>query len=113
VKISFTGKIGSNRIVVAVMDGLFMGIDSYFVSTLVGQIIRKVCLQFDYIEFHKKDPEKLGIEEYLKAIVKDCLKNSGNGNQLMLEKRELLTTLVILLIDMLDNKVLYWPLVTG
>ena len=38
----FIGEIGSDKILCAVMDGCTMATDSYFVSTLVGKLLRKI-----------------------------------------------------------------------
>ncbi len=95
----FIGEIGDNKTVCAVMDGCTMGIDSYFVSTLVGKLLRKITKAQGYKEFYGKekcnDPD-----ECLKSILKELFKELViTSNQLMLGQKELLSTLILLLID--------------
>lgn len=101
----FSHNIGDTKLLCGVMDGCTMGIDSYFISTLTGKLLRKVAKQFDHIAFYKKDAGPEDIEAYLTAIVKELFKELKLArNQLMLEERELLTTLIILLVDKQEDK---------
>jgi transposase-like protein len=52
-----TKKIGSDKILCAVMDGCSTAMESQFASTLIGKILRKICIEKD-----------------LKSIVKDLFK---------------------------------------
>lgn len=95
----FIGNIGSDKTLCAVMDGCTMGTDSYFVSTLVGKLLRKITIERDYQAFYNTTPDD-DIDQYLKSIIRDLFKELNvAANQLMLEKRELLTTLIMLLVD--------------
>jgi len=78
------------------MDGCTMGADSYFASTLVGKLLRKVCKAKAYKElYHRGEVASAG--ENLKSIVKDLFAELVIAkNQLMLERNELLTTLILL-----------------
>lgn len=81
------------------MDGCTMGTDSYFVATLVGKLLRKITVERDYQAFYKTEPAR-NIDLYLKSILKDLFRELNiTANQLMLDKRELLTTLILLLVD--------------
>jgi hypothetical protein len=95
----YVGEIGDDIVLCAVMDGCTMATDSYFASTLVGKLLRKITKEKSYKEF-------LGFEsfhtpeKYLKAILAELFKElSLIKNQLMLDTSELLTTLIITLID--------------
>jgi len=100
----FTHNIGDNKLLCAVMDGCTMGVDSYFVSTLTGKLLRKIARQFDHLEFYKKGVPG-DINDNLKTILKELFKELKQArNQLMLEERELLTTLIILLVDVREDK---------
>ncbi|RFS17851.1 protein phosphatase 2C domain-containing protein [Emticicia sp. C21] len=95
----FVGKIGDDMVVCAVMDGCTMATDSYFASTLVGKLLRKITKEKSYKAFYGLDSYTTP-ESYLKAILADLFNElSFIRNQLMLETAELLTTLVIMLVD--------------
>ena len=49
-----THKIGNHKLLIAVMDGCSMGIESHFASTLIAKILKKLALEFYYLEFAKK-----------------------------------------------------------
>lgn len=85
------------------MDGCTMGTDSYLASTLVGKLLRKIAKEKSYKELY-------GLESYtdpdqcLLSILKDLFKELNLAkNQLALEKNELLTTLLLLLVDTQQN----------
>ncbi|TGE28492.1 protein phosphatase 2C domain-containing protein [Hymenobacter metallicola] len=95
----FVGNIGSDKILCAVMDGCTMATDSYFVSTLVGKILRKIAKEKGYRELYKLDT-KTDIDACLKSVVASLFKELNIAKeQLMLERNELLTTLIILIFD--------------
>ena len=99
----FIGGIGDDKILCAVMDGCTMGIDSYFVSTLTGKLLRKIVKEKGYKELYKLE-SRTDIEDYLKSIIKELFKElTITKNQLMLDQKELLTTLIILLVDKKEN----------
>ncbi|RZK27449.1 MAG: stage II sporulation protein E (SpoIIE), partial [Hymenobacter sp.] len=93
-------EIGDNKIICAVMDGCTMATDSYFASTLVGKLLRKIAKEKSYQELY--EPATFGsLDDYLKAVLKDLFGELRQlQNQLMLDERELLTTLVLLLLDL-------------
>ncbi len=100
----FTYNIANDKIVCAVMDGCTMGADSYFASTLVGRLLRKVCKVKAYKQLYGLEKDE-SLDEYLKGIMKELFSELvAAKNQLMLERNELLTTLIIMLFDSRANK---------
>jgi hypothetical protein len=73
--------------------------DSYLISTLVGKLLRKIVKEKGYKELYKLEVFD-DIDNYLKSIVKELFKELNIiKNQLMLDRNELLTTLILLLVD--------------
>ncbi|REG91127.1 protein phosphatase 2C domain-containing protein [Flavobacterium aquicola] len=96
----YIGEYGKNKILCAVMDGCTTALESHFASTLVGKILKKICIEKGYIEFVEQNDLQLNVEENLKTILRDLLNELKIvKNQLMLDSKELLTTLIILLFD--------------
>lgn len=96
----YIGEYGKNKIICAVMDGCTTALESHFASTLVGKILKKICVEKGYKEFVEQDGISLNIEENLKLILRDLLNELKIvKNQLMIDSKELLTTLIILLFD--------------
>ncbi len=97
-------KIGIDKTLCAVMDGCTNGIDSYFTSTLVGKLLRKISKQIGYKEFYNLE-KFTTIENCLKTILEELFKELNIvKNQLLLDRNELLTTLIILLYDKKSNE---------
>jgi serine/threonine protein phosphatase PrpC len=95
----FTGTIGSDKLLCAVMDGCTNGTDCYFISTLVGKLLRKIAKEKSYRELYEPAQSE-DIEDSLKSVLKDLFSELKQlKNQLMLEPNELLTTLILLLYD--------------
>ena len=95
----FVGSVGHDQLLCAVLDGCTMGIDSYFVSTLAGKLLRKIAKEKEYEAFYNAAPA-VGLESSLKAIVRDLFRElTVARSHLMLEQKELLTTLLLLLLD--------------
>jgi hypothetical protein len=95
----FAGEIGLDQMLCAVMDGCTMGTDSYFISTLVGKLLRKIALEKNY-------KLQYGIETFtsadscLRAICVELFAALNKANSLlMLDRNELLTTLILLLVN--------------
>ena len=98
-------EIGSDKILCAVMDGCTMAIDSYFASTVVGKILRKISKTKGYKELYGLEAAFSTIDDYLKSILEELFKELNIIKcQLMLEQNELLTTLIILLVDKISNQ---------
>lgn len=91
-------KIGSEKIVCAVMDGCSTAMDSHFASTLTGKILRKIIIEMGYKALYDKDKQNL--DEELKEIVKGLFEElKFVKNHLMLDEKELLATLILLVYD--------------
>ncbi|UOQ71050.1 protein phosphatase 2C domain-containing protein [Hymenobacter cellulosilyticus] len=100
----FVGDIGPDKVLCAVMDGCTMATDSYFVSTLVGKILRKIAKEKGYQELYQSSTE-INVDGYLKSVVASLFMELNIvKNQLMLERNELLTTLIIMLFDRSNQK---------
>lgn len=101
----YIGEYGKNKILCAVMDGCTTALESHFASTLVGKILKKICIEKGYKEFIEQNNLQLSIEENLKSILRDLLNELKIvKNQLMLDSKELLTTLIIMLFDKNNEK---------
>jgi len=94
-------EIGNDHLIAAVMDGCSMGEESYFAATLVGKILRKIAKEIGYRAFFEKQDlvTKLVLKDIFKRLFRELqlLKN-----QLQLEIEELLTTIVLLVLDKKD-----------
>lgn len=100
----FCGDIGNDKVLCAVMDGCTMAIDSYFASTLVGKLLRKITIEKGYRELYNLEQTFENIDCHLKSILNELFKELVvTKNQLMLDKKELLTTLIILVLDKKEN----------
>lgn len=96
----FVGEYGKNKILCTVMDGCTTALESQFASLLVGKILKKICTEKGYREFIEKEVKSITPEENLKCILKDVLNELRLiQNQLMMDQKELLTTLILLLFD--------------
>lgn len=96
----FIGDIDANKTICAVMDGCTMATDSYFVSTLIGKLLRKIVKERSYKDFYYPDSSLQHLDNYLKNILQDLFKELNLvKNLLMLDRKELLSTLIILLLD--------------
>ncbi|MBO9694309.1 protein phosphatase 2C domain-containing protein [Chryseobacterium sp.] len=92
-------RIGSEKIVCAVMDGCSTAMDSHFASTLTGKILRKIIVEMGYKALYEKDNQQ-NLDEELKDIVKGLFEElKFVKNHLMLDEKELLTTLILLVYD--------------
>lgn len=100
-----TKNIGNNKILCAVMDGCSTAMDSHFASTLIGKVLRKIAIEIGYKELYESNNNLTDIDAELKSIVKDVFKEFISlKNQLMLDEKELLSTLTILLYNKKENK---------
>lgn len=95
--------VGDGKLLCAVMDGCTMATESYFASTLIGKILRKIAEEISYRSFIEKREKETGelLEEILKRLffeLKDV------KNYLFLKTHELLSTLLISVIDIENRK---------
>jgi hypothetical protein len=82
------------------MDGCTMGEDSYFVSTLVGKLLRKIATQRSYQEFYSHSQKSSTVSDELREVLKELMLELGQiKNRLLLDRNELLSTLILLIYD--------------
>lgn len=92
-------ELDSGKKLIAVMDGCTMGDNSVFASILVGKILKNISKKYYYQHFRDawRDHD---LKTYLKEILRELVTELKQvKNQLGLETSELLTTLVIGIID--------------
>ena len=91
-----TEELINERLLLAVMDGCTMGKESSFASMLVGKILRKIVKERLFLNLS----EATLIEEQ-KAILKSIFEHLRESkNLLLLDKEEMLTTLILMIVDM-------------
>ncbi len=91
-------QITSNIRLIAVMDGCTMGTESVFASMLIGKILLNISKKLFYEDFITKETKVLPAE--LRAIMQNLFNELKSiKNQLGLETNELLSTLIIGLVD--------------
>ncbi|WP_299605589.1 protein phosphatase 2C domain-containing protein [uncultured Aquimarina sp.] len=90
--------VSTNRFIVAVMDGCTMGKESVFASMLIGKILRNIAKEEFYKDFLNNNTKELQLclQEILKKLF---LQLKTIKNNLGLETEELLSTLIIGVID--------------
>lgn len=94
----FHDYIGTDRLLCAVMDGCTMGTDSYLVATLVGKLLRKIVKERHYLAFIQ--PSEQPLSQQLKSIIQQLFNELKLvKNQLQLKQREMLTTIIVFLLD--------------
>lgn len=96
-------RIGTNERLIAVLDGCTMGTESVFASMLFGKILRKIAKNKFYEEFVTEEPQELKtkLKEVIKALILDTKELK---NQLGLETNELLSTLIVGIIETKESK---------
>ncbi|MCJ7935027.1 MAG: hypothetical protein MUW56_15730 [Chryseobacterium sp.] len=83
---------------------LLYGMDSHFASALIGKILRKVIIETGYRELYEKNVQ-YPLEEELKDIIRNLFREiSSVKKNLMLDEKELLSTLTVLLYHIRDNR---------
>jgi len=91
-------EIGSTKILIAVLDGCSMGKESYFAATLMGKLLRKIAKEIYYQAFIAKKENTLS--EILKEVMQQLfLQLKQLKNDLALEREELLSTLLLGIVD--------------
>jgi len=89
---------GKSRRMIAVMDGCSSGTDSHFASTLIGKLLRKIAKQEAYREYAQKEVKPL--KGQLESISLQLFEELSNLNrQLDLKSDEILSTLILAIID--------------
>lgn len=96
-------QIATNEKVVAVLDGCTMGTESVFASMLYGKILRNIAKKRFYQDFYSTNSSELKLT--LKTIVKELIEETRLlKNQLGLEVNELLSTLIIGIVNTEEGK---------
>ncbi|MFK7810540.1 MAG: protein phosphatase 2C domain-containing protein [Saprospiraceae bacterium] len=91
-------KIGRDTGLIGVLDGCSAGEESHFASTLTGKILKKISREYDYKESFFKSEDDLRI--FLKKIIQLLFQElKAIKQQLNLNRYELLSTLVIALVN--------------
>ena len=86
------------------MDGCSMGKESQFASLLITKLLRKIGKEIRYREFSER--RKRSAEECLESIMNALFKELGQiKNQLHLEIEELLSTIVLGILDLTKNEI--------
>lgn len=91
-------QIGTNEKLISVLDGCTMGTESVFASILFGKILRNIAKKKYYEDFVSDSSitKKDKLKEVLKTLVEEA---KFLKNQLGLETNELLSTLIIGIIN--------------
>jgi hypothetical protein len=96
-------QIGTNKKLIAVLDGCTMGTESVFASMLFGKILRNIAKKKFYEEFVAQNPIQL--KDQLKEVIRILIEDTKLlKNQLGLETNELLSTLIVGIVDTKDAK---------
>ena len=96
-------QIGTNEKLIAVLDGCTMGTESVFASILFGKILRNIAKKKFYEEFVTNN--SIELKDKLKEVVKLLVDETKLiKNQLGLETNELLSTLIIGIIETTEPK---------
>lgn len=91
-------EIGETHRLVAVMDGCSMGKESHFASTLMKKLLQKIARELGYQAFFERVEPSLSfyLHESLRRLFQEL---SQLKNQLHLDQTELLSTLILGLVD--------------
>ncbi|EZH73548.1 stage II sporulation protein E (SpoIIE) [Aquimarina atlantica] len=96
-------QIGTNEKLLAVLDGCTMGTESVFASILFGKILRNIAKNKFYEEFVTDN--SIQLKDKLKEVVKILIHEIKLfKNQLGLETNELLSTLIIGIVETKESK---------
>jgi hypothetical protein len=96
-------QIATNEKLIAVLDGCTMGTESVFASILYGKILRSISKKEFYKEFVTNEP--LDLKSKLKEVIKQLIKETKSiKSQLGLDTNELLSTLIIGIINTKESK---------
>ncbi|MBW8684540.1 protein phosphatase 2C domain-containing protein [Chitinophaga rhizophila] len=94
----FHDNINPHTYVAAVMDGSTMGRDSHLISTLTGKLLRKIVKAKAYADL--RSLVNISPEEHLQDTARQLFQElNAIRNQVQLERYELMTTLLLMVID--------------
>lgn len=95
--------LGKDRQLLAVMDGCTMGEESYFASALFGRLLRKIGKEAYYKEYI--EGRKTTVSDQIKSIVGSLFEEVILAKNLLhLEREELLTTVLLAVLDDEENQ---------
>lgn len=98
-----SNEIADDILLIAVMDGCSMGIESHFASTLIAKILRKIAKELYFKSFVK--PYDKSLSDYLEEILKRLFEELKEIKfRLMLDKEELLSTLILGIVHLQQRK---------
>lgn len=90
-------EIGNDTLLIALMDGCSMGKESHFAAALIAKLLRKIAKSLSFRAFVEKEEKDL--KQYLKIVLEQLFHDLKiTKNSLMLEREELLSTLILGLI---------------
>ena len=98
----------------AVMDGCTMGKESHFASTLIGKLLKKLVQDLRYQEFMGLIPSftQQSIDQIGKNLIRNLSSNlRKTQNDLYLDTLEMLSTVVLTLIDSTNS--IAWVAISG
>jgi len=91
-----------DKLMIAVMDGCTMGTESHFASTLIGKLLRQISKEIHYKIFIEK--KEIEIQQLLEEILSQLFaKLKKIKNQIGLERDELLSTLILGIVN-IENR---------
>ncbi|MBO9631737.1 MAG: protein phosphatase 2C domain-containing protein [Chitinophagaceae bacterium] len=95
----FVGETGNQKLLCAVMDGCTMATESYFASTLIAKLLRKIAKQRSFQELYQQ-ANYVVPETELRSVLNELFNELNKArNSLMLDTKELLSTIIIFLLD--------------
>lgn len=96
-----TEPVGTDKRLIAVLDGCTMGTESVFASILFGKILRSIAKQCYYQEFLEGTADDLN--QILKEVLRQLFKEAKSiKNQLTLDTSELLSTIILGIVNEAD-----------
>ncbi|MEM1324666.1 MAG: protein phosphatase 2C domain-containing protein [Bacteroidota bacterium] len=97
-----TAKLTARYQLLAVMDGCSMGTESHFASTLVKKLLRKISKELNFKAFAERREETATV--YLKIVLEQLFHQLARlKNELLLERDEVLTTLLLGIVDVQEK----------
>ncbi len=98
--------ISETQKIIAVLDGCSMGKESVFASILYGKILRSIAKKEFYKDFVVKEKEPITLQDRLKSILEQLISEVKKvQQQLDLTTHELLSTLILGVIDTKNNNI--------
>jgi hypothetical protein len=91
-------ELGGHHQLLAVMDGCSMGTESHFASTLVRKLLREISKKMSFKAFAEQREESAAV--YLGIVLRQLFQRLARlKNELLLDQYELLTTLLLTIVD--------------